>query len=120
MLLAPWLVGLLFGDQYLDAVLVVQLASCSLPFTFLGIALGPWIVNEGLMKVSMLRAASGALVSFGLNFMFLPKWGIQGAAVALVLAQLISNVLVVAVLPATRAAARLQLEACLFIRRSSP
>jgi polysaccharide transporter, PST family len=119
-LAAPWLVQWLFGEQYLDAVSVVQLAACSMPWMFLGVALGPWIVNEGLMRFSMVRAAVGAIVSLGLNFLLLPIWGIQGAAVSLVVAQLVSNVLVLALIPATRRALRLQLQACLFITFKSP
>ena len=116
-LLSPFLVGLLFGEQYAAAVPVVQVAALSLPGMFLGVALGPWVVNEGLMKFSMIRALTGAAVSVGMNLMLLPKLGIIGAALSLVAAQFASNVLVLAFFKQTRRASQLQLEACLFIRR---
>lgn len=91
-LLAPALVEKLYGAQYSSAVGVLQVHVVSNVFLFLGVAQGLWLINEGLAKLSLYKAAIGALVSIAGNLLLVPHYGIMAAAVVTVIAQFLSSV----------------------------
>jgi O-antigen/teichoic acid export membrane protein len=51
-------------------------------FVFLGTASSQYLIAEGYTKMSMLRTGAGAIVNIVLNIIWLPKYGILGAAYA--------------------------------------
>lgn len=55
-------------------------------FVFLGSASGQYLIVEGYTKLSMLRTGVGALVNILLNIIWIPKYGIMGAALATLIA----------------------------------
>jgi len=57
-------------------------------FVFFGIARGKWLLVENLQKYSILYLGTGAIVNVILNFILIPSYGIQGAAVATLFSQM--------------------------------
>ncbi|MGB4774135.1 MAG: flippase [Daejeonella sp.] len=55
-------------------------------FVFLGSASGQYLIAEGLTKLAMLRTAVGAIVNIALNIIWIPQYGILGAAYATLVA----------------------------------
>ncbi|EFB9716084.1 hypothetical protein FAD65_22475, partial [Escherichia coli] len=62
-------------------------------FMYLGVAQSLWIVNERKGKISLFKTILGALVCIIANTILIPKYGIAGAAVSAVLAQLTSAIM---------------------------
>jgi PST family polysaccharide transporter len=92
-LLAPWIVPLLYGPAYRDAVPVLMLHACSNFFVFQGVAQGLWVANEGATTIALAKTLVGAATAVGANLALLPRFGLLGAAFAAVLAQAMSAVL---------------------------
>jgi PST family polysaccharide transporter len=50
-------------------------------------ASGGWMVLENLQKLTFYRSVFAGLVNLALNWLLIPKYGINGSAAALVIAQ---------------------------------
>jgi O-antigen/teichoic acid export membrane protein len=77
---AHWLVGLLLGPGFADAVRVLRWHALTNVFVFLGVAQSIMIVNDRTSHVSLIKTLSGAAASVALNMMLVPRWGAVGAA----------------------------------------
>ena len=92
-LLAPFLVHLLFGQRYAGADSVLVIHVWALVFVFMGVAREQYLVAEGLLWFSMLSTVAGAFLNVGLNLWFIPAYGPKGAAIATVVSQALSAVI---------------------------
>lgn len=93
-LLAPWIVHLLFGKQYLDAVPVFRILSVNyfVSGTF-RILSGNLLVTQRKLKFNLLVAIISSSANIAADFLFIRWWGSVGAALATVLVTLISSIL---------------------------
>lgn len=112
-LLAPWLIRLAFGAQFIAAGPILAVHIWSSIFVFLGVARGQWLVNEGLQKFYLAATCSGAVANVALNFFFIPRWGGLGAAWATVASQAIAAWLASYFHPVARETAVMQTRALL-------
>jgi O-antigen/teichoic acid export membrane protein len=112
---AHQIIALLFGAQFAQSAEVLQLLIWALPFQFLGVAIGPWTVNEGKMHLSLKRTIFGAIFSVTLLIWLLPTVGVRGAALAMIAAQIITNIILNLAIAEARPVLRLQVRAC-FLR----
>lgn len=119
-LFSDQLVTFLYGDKFHAAGSVLAIQVWTAVFVFLGVAQGPWTVNEGLAKFALIRSVAGVVASVALNFLLVPTMGIKGTAISALCAQAISTTLVNFALPATRRLFVLQVRALLlFVPRPS-
>ena len=51
-------------------------------FVFLGVASNQWYVAENRQLLGLQRTLLGLIINIALNFIFIPKFGVIGAAVA--------------------------------------
>lgn len=109
------LVLLLFGAGYAGAGAILAIHTWAALFVFLGIARGPWILNEGLMKLSLYSTVVGAVMNISLNLLLIPRFSVIGAAVATLLSYGTSGFLFNGLLRATRTIFFMQLRALLFL-----
>jgi O-antigen/teichoic acid export membrane protein len=89
--LADPVVNLLYGYHYLEAGGVLAIHIWGAVFVFLGVASGVFFTAENYTKKSLYRTALGAVSNVVLNFVLIPRYGINGAAAATVLSQFIAN-----------------------------
>lgn len=89
--LADSLIVLLYGQTYHAAGEVLAIHIWASVFVFLGVASGGYFTVENYARKSLYRTALGALANISLNLVLIPQFGIQGAALATVLSQLIAN-----------------------------
>jgi len=89
--LSDWVVGLLYGGQYDQAGSVLTIHIWAGVFVFLGVAFSKYLTNENLTKKMFSRTLLGALINVALNFILIPEYGINGAAMATLLGQLAAN-----------------------------
>lgn len=89
--LGEWGINLLFGSEYAPASGVLIIHVWAGIFVFLGVAYGKYLAAENYTLKAFYRTFLGAVVNVFLNWVLIPVWGIQGAAVALLIAQFVSN-----------------------------
>lgn len=85
--LSDWIVSLLYGAQFDRAGSVLMIHIWSGVFVFLGVARSCWVLSENLQMYSFIYLLVGLVVNIICNFMFIPIYGINGAALATLLAQ---------------------------------
>ncbi len=117
-LLAPVIVGVLFGPDYVEATPAFQVLAWSGMFAAWGVARENWLVAEGLTRYSPITTAIGAVLNVGLNLLWLPRFGILAAAWTTLLAQLVVVSLSLVLWPETRPVLRMQLAALAFWRKT--
>lgn len=87
------LISVSFGKNYSEASSVLKLHAWSGVFVFLGVAFSRFLVTENLFINSCYRTSTGAFFNIVLNYFLISKYGIQGAAIATILSQMIANLL---------------------------
>jgi O-antigen/teichoic acid export membrane protein len=80
--LSEYLIAWTFGDHYEPAAAVLKLYIWSIIFVFINNASWKWYIAENLQKIAMLRLSLGAVANIALNMVFIPRYGIEGAAYA--------------------------------------
>ena len=89
--LSDWVVNLLYGEQYNQAGGVLMIHIWAGVFVFLGVAFSKYLTNENLTMKFFYRAFLGMLINVILNILLIPKYGINGAAIATLLGQSSAN-----------------------------
>ena len=87
------IVSLLFGHRYLDSFEIVKVLMLNCIFVFFSYSRGLINLKYSLFKFDTIYLFISALVNIFLNFVFIPKYGILGAAYASLLAQFSGNIL---------------------------
>jgi O-antigen/teichoic acid export membrane protein len=91
---SDFLIGL-YGDDYIEAKIILIVHSFSLVFVFQWVARGRWIIAENLQSITFYYMLFGALFNVISNYYLINYYGITGAAVSTVLA----NFLITMVFP---------------------
>jgi O-antigen/teichoic acid export membrane protein len=84
-------VNLLYGEQYNQAGSVLMIHTWAGVFVFLGVASGKWFTAENLQMLSFWRTFYGMAINVILNTVLIPKYGIQGAAIATLVSQALAS-----------------------------
>ncbi len=80
--LSPYIVGILYGPEYLGASLSLAISIWAGVGVFIGTASTQYLVIEKKTLYSLYRALAGMFINFGLNLFLIPAFGISGAAIA--------------------------------------
>lgn len=89
-LLGPWIVPIVLGEEYLLAGSVLSIHFWAGVFVAVGVAVQQWYIAENRLSIEMYRTFAGAVVNLVLNAVMIPRFGIQGAAVATVASQFVA------------------------------
>jgi O-antigen/teichoic acid export membrane protein len=116
-LLAPFVVGLLYGEQYLMATPILQVQAWCGVFVAIGIANEKWFITESRLGRYTRNTLIGAIVNLLLNWLLIPRFGAVGAAVATLIAYACAAYLMLAVDSVTRRSFVL-ISKSLFIKRA--
>jgi len=90
---AGFVVNLLFGAEYVDATNVLVIHIWTGIFVALGVSSLGWFNIENLQKIFLYKTVVGGVVNVGLNLILIPRFGINGAAFATVISQLLASVI---------------------------
>ncbi len=93
-LLRDSLIEITFGEQFSGAEAALGIMALSLPFAAIGSATARYLTVEKREKILLLRTVVTAVVNVGLNLQFIPRFGIEGAAVSTVIAIIFGNYLI--------------------------
>jgi O-antigen/teichoic acid export membrane protein len=82
---AGGIIRLLYGTEFSEAASVLTVHIWAGVFVFLGVASSKWFLAENLQLYSFLYKGSGAVINVILNFFFIKRFGVVGAAWATVI-----------------------------------
>jgi O-antigen/teichoic acid export membrane protein len=91
--LAKPLVYLLYGNDYAKTAGILCVAVWYVTFSHYGLVRNVWILAEGKQKYLTGINVIGAAINVVLNLCLIPLWGAVGAAVASVITQFFTNIL---------------------------
>lgn len=91
---AKHFVWLLYGEAYVPATSTLQIVVWYTTFTYIGAVRAVWILAEKKQKYLWKVSLFGMIMNICLNLVFIPLWSIKGAAIATLITQLFSNVIV--------------------------
>jgi O-antigen/teichoic acid export membrane protein len=101
-LVAEPLMRLLYGAPYAGSGAALAIVIWSSVATFLGLVTSYWLVAENLQRIYPVRILASLCTCVVLNLILVPRWGIQGAAVATVVSQFVASTIVYAFSKRTR------------------
>ncbi len=84
----------ILGPSYNEAGLILSIHIWTGIFVFMRALLSKWLINEGLLKFSLISHLSGAIINVALNFVIIPIYGGVGAAVATISSYAVSTYIV--------------------------
>ncbi|WP_257639659.1 flippase [Campylobacter concisus] len=90
-ILSDNIIDILYGDQYYQAGSILMIHIWTNILISIGVISGDWFVAENLQIFAFWRSFCGASINIILNFLLIPKYGIQGAAVATLISYFIAN-----------------------------
>jgi len=91
-ILAPFIIQILYGNDYQPSVLALRIIVWYTTFAYMGSIRNVWILGEGKQKYLWLLNLGGAITNVVLNFILIPVWGIYGAAAASLITQAFTNI----------------------------
>lgn len=92
--LAKPIVYILYGEEYAPAATILAVAVWFVTFSYYGSVRNVWILAEGKQKYLFGINVTGAVANVILNFALIPIWGGVGAAIASVITQFFTNVII--------------------------
>lgn len=105
------IVSLLYGNEYIGAVNSLKIVTWYTGFSYLGVARSIWTVCENKQRYEKYFALGGVIANFILNMLLIPICGIEGAAIASLVTQIVTNVIMPYIIKETRANAIMVLKA---------
>lgn len=93
MLFSDDLIYFLYGNNYAESSSVLKIHIWTGLFVFIGIISGQWFLLENLQWLVLFKTIFGAILNIILNFLFIPEHGITGAALATLISQFFSVIL---------------------------
>ncbi|GHV10903.1 O-unit flippase [Spirochaetia bacterium] len=90
-LFAPFLITAIYGGAYMAAGQVIQIHSWAGIFVSIGVSHGCYLFFNDLQKYSLYSTLIGAIINILGNFICIPLFGINGAAITTILSQSIAG-----------------------------
>lgn len=90
---APLVIRILYGEAYLPAVGPLRIITWYTIFSYLGVARNAWIVCMNKQKYLKYMYLSAAFINICLNYIMIPLWGASGAAVASLLTEFCTSLI---------------------------
>ena len=116
LVLGDWIVNLLYGTAYAPAGLPLKIITWYTAFSYLGVARNAWIVSEGKQKYLKYMYFGAALMNVALNCLFIPKFEAAGAAIASLITQMFTSIILPCFFKEMRPNSKLIIEA-IFLRK---
>ena len=110
------IVEILYGDIYLPAVPVLKTVTWYTAFSYLGVARNAWIVSEGKQKYLKYMYGCAAIMNVIVNAILIPQFGAVGAALASLLTNIFTSIVLPFLFKGMRKNAQMMLDA-IFLRR---
>ena len=93
-LFSYWIIQLLYGSEFIEAINVLKIHVFTNVFINIGIAHNLWIVNENKGKINVYKTFVGVILAIVLNLILIPRFGVIGAAYSALIVQFVSSFLI--------------------------
>ena len=110
---APLGIRILYGNDYLPATLPLRIVTWYTAFSYLGVARNAWIVCEGKQKYLKYMYVLAAVINICLNLIMIPIIGTAGAALASLITQVFTSIILPYCFKEMRPNAKLMIDAIL-------
>lgn len=101
-LLSKYIILILYGKAYFEAISTLKIAVWYTTFSYIGAVRNVWILAEEKQQYLWIINLSGALMNIVLNAFLIPVCGINGAAIASLITQIFTNIIVGYIIPPIR------------------
>lgn len=88
-----WMLPLVFGEQYRDSVIILNLLALAVPVRFLATSVGAMLATGDHMRRKVVDMGRVAVLNIMLSAVFIPSVGIEGAAISAVVCDLVLLIL---------------------------
>lgn len=88
---SKFIIGIIYGKEYLNAQLSLCILTWGTCFSFLGVARSIWCVCERRQKYEKYLSIIGSILNVILNAIMIPLFGMNGAAIATLITQIGTN-----------------------------
>lgn len=105
------IVRILYGKDYMPAVPVLKTVTWYTAFSYLGVARNAWIVSEGKQKYLKYMYGCAAILNVIINAILIPYMGANGAALASLITQVFTSLILPFSFKEMRPNAKLMLQA---------
>lgn len=112
---AEFIICIMYGDAYLPAAAPLRIITWYTAFSYLGVARNAWVVCKNKQNYLIYVYGSAAIANVVLNIVFIPIWGASGAAVASLLAQVLTTIVLPFFIKDLRENSKMMIEAIFFI-----
>ena len=99
---APLIIKILYGADYEPSIAALQIIVWYTTFSYYGGAKDVWILGEEKQKFLVWLNTSGAVANIGLNWLLIPYMGINGAALASLITQIFTNIIMLIIIKPLR------------------
>jgi PST family polysaccharide transporter len=110
------LIHILYGNAYISAAFALKISIWTGVFVFWGVGVSNILIIEDLNVHNLKKSLHGVLINIGLNFILIPKFGINGAAMATLISQFYASYLYYLLNRSTRHIFLLQTKSILFFK----
>ena len=86
-------ITIIYGEAYAPAATTLKIIAWYTMFSYLGVARNSWIVCENKQKYLKYMYLSAAIINVILNYFLIPIWGTEGAALASLITQICTCVI---------------------------
>lgn len=104
-------ITILYGEAYIPAATPLKIVSWYTAFSYFGVARGAWMVCNKKQHYLKYMYIAAAITNVGLNLLLIPKFGASGAAMASLVTQILTSIVLPMFIPALRENAKLMLDA---------
>ena len=104
-------IWLLYGEEYLAAAAPLKVVTWYTAFSYFGVARNAWMVCNAKQRYLKYMYVSAMFINVGLNFLFIPLLGATGAALASLITQICTSIILPFFIKDLRPNAKLMLEA---------
>ncbi|MBR4420620.1 MAG: flippase, partial [Clostridia bacterium] len=113
---SPLVIHILYGEDFYGAINPLRIITWYTAFSYLGVARNAWLVCKDRQKYLKYIYAIAAVSNVVLNIIFIPLWGACGAAVASLIAEILTSIALPLFVKPLRENTILMLEA-IFLRK---
>ena len=108
------IIGIIYGESYYPAVMPLRIVCWSTIFAYLGVSRTIWMQCENKLQYEKTLSLFGAIIDIALNYVLISRFGINGAAIALLVTQIMTNLILPLMIKETRENGKLILDAIIF------
>ena len=101
-ILSPTIIYILYGNSFMPAVDPLRVVTWYTAFSYLGVARNAWIVCEHNQKYLKWMYGGAAFINVMLNFLLIPFFGAVGAALASLITQVFTSIILPFLIPPMR------------------